>query len=219
MAKPTKAQDAEGEITFTIVKFGLKGSDATLQKGVDTLKAALIQAGIVPVQDSRQLRAAAPRQLTNGHEQVEADAAAVDETEVNDDVTEAPPAPVPRPSAPRAKPKVKNYTAIADPGFNTTSPTLMEVATQKNPNSDAKKFVVIAYWFKHHLKQPNVSNEAFYTAFRTIGWTLPTDIAATVRELRAARDQRLTKGTEPNTSMIAHLGEKAFDQMSKVDAA
>ena len=105
------------------------------------------------------------------------DADVVDADEVEDEVA----APAPKP--PRAKPKVKNYVAVPDPGFNSVQPSFKEFATGKNPASDAKKLLVIAYWFKHTLKQPNVSNEVFYTAFREMKWSVPTDIAQNVREL------------------------------------
>lgn len=213
MAKSPKGQDQEGEISVTMIKFGMKGSDASLQRGLDTIKAALAQAGFT-APEPRLLRANGAKQLPaaaiNGAEADEStDAEVVDAEQMEVEIA----APSPKP--PRAKPKVKNYVAVPDPGFNSVSPSFKEFATAKNPTSDAKKLLVIAYWFKHHLKQPNVSNELFYTAFREMKWSVPTDIAQNVRELRSARDQRLTKGTDANTSAIALLGENAVDDMGK----
>jgi hypothetical protein len=214
MAKTPRTQDGEGEITFTMVKFGMKGGDPTLQKGLDTIKAAFAAAGFVPTTEPKLLRQngtkQSPAALSHGTEREEAvDADLVDAEPVDEE------AAAPSAKPPRAKPKVKNYVAVPDPGFNTVSPLFKEFATAKNPSSDAKKLLAIAYWFKHNLKQPNVSNELFYTAFREMKWTVPTDIAQNVRELRSARDQRLTKGTDANTSAIALLGENAVDDMGK----
>lgn len=220
MAKHSKMdQDQDGEISFTMVKFSMKASDAGLQKGIDAIRSAFAQAGIgIPTQETKQLRTNGAKQVVMVGSQPElTDAEAIDEAmeiEVEEAVEER--APTRKASTPRAKPKVKNYTAIEDPGFNTTTPTLKDFATQKSPSTDPKKLLVIAYWFKHHLKQQDVSNEAFYTAFRAIGWPVP-NIAQTLRELRASRDQRLIKGSEANSSAIGLLGENVVDEMGKGD--
>lgn len=221
MARQSKVdQDQDGEISFTMVKFSMKASDAGLQKGIDAIRSAFAQAGIgIPTPEVRQIRANGAKQVVMvGSSQPEAaDAEAVDEAtdvEATEVVEER--APARKATSSRAKPKVKNYTAIEDPGFSTTDPTLKDFAAQKSPSTDPKKLLVIAYWFKHHLKQPDVSNEAIYTAFRTLGWTVP-NIAQTVRELRASRDQRLAKGSDSSLSVISLLGENAVDEMGKAE--
>ncbi len=220
MARHTKVdQDQDGEISFTMVKFSMKASDAGLQKGIDAIRSAFAQAGIGIPTETRQVRA-------NGNKQVVMVGSSHPEATEAEDVEEATDAeateiveeraPARKASTPRAKPKVKNYTAVEDPGFSSTNPTLKDFAAQKGPSTDPKKLLVIAYWFKHHLKQPDVTNDAIYTAFRTIGWTVP-NIAQIVRELRASRDQRLIKGSNPNSSEIGLLGENAVDEMGKAE--
>lgn len=217
MARHTKVdQDQDGEISFTMVKFSMKASDAGLQKGIDAIRSAFAQAGVGIPTETRQMRANGTKQVVMvGSSQPEAEdteeAIDVEATEIAEER-----APVRKVSTARAKPKVKNYTAIEDPGFGSTNPTLKEFAAQKGPSTDPKKLLVIAYWFKHHLKQPDVTNDAIYTAFRTIGWTVP-NIAQIVRELRASRDQRLIKGSNPNSSEIGLLGENGVDEMGKVE--
>ncbi|MCY1527114.1 hypothetical protein D9M68_621700 [compost metagenome] len=220
MARHTKVdQDQDGEISFMMVKFSMKASDAGLQKGIDAIRSAFAQAGVgIPI-EARQIRANGTKQVVMvGSSQPEAaeaeDAGEATDVEATEIVEER--APARRASTARAKPKVKNYTAIEDPGFGSTNPTLKEFAAQRGPSTDPKKLLVIAYWFKHHLKQPDVTNDAIYTAFRTIGWTVP-NIAQIVRELRASRDQRLIKGSNPNSSEIGLLGENAVDEMGKAE--
>lgn len=220
MARHTKVdQDQDGEISFTMVKFSMKASDAGLQKGIDAIRSAFAQAGVGISTETRQMRANGAKQVVMvGGSQPEAaeaeDAEEATDVEATEIVEER--APVRKASTARAKPKVKNYTAIEDPGFGSTNPTLKEFAAQKGPSTDPRKLLVIAYWFKHHLKQPDVTNDAIYTAFRTIGWTVP-NIAQIVRELRASRDQRLIKGSNPNSSEIGLLGENAVDDMGKAE--
>lgn len=220
MARHTKVdQDQDGEISFTMVKFSMKASDAGLQKGIDAIRSAFAQAGIGIPTETRQIRANGTKQVVMvGSGQPEAaeaqdfeEATDVEATDIVEERAQARKAPTAR-----AKTKVKNYTAIEDPGFGSTNPTLKEFSAQKGPSSDPKKLLVIAYWFKHHLKQPDVTNDAIYTAFRTIGWTVP-NIAQIVRELRAIRDQRLVKGSSPNSSEIGLLGENAVDEMGKAE--
>ena len=217
MARHTKVdQDQDGEISFTMVKFSMKASDAGLQKGIDAIRSAFAQAGVGFPTETRQMRANGTKQVVMvGSSQSEAeDAEEAIDLEAEDIVEER--APVRKASTARAKPKVKNYTAIEDPGFGSTNPTLKEFAAQKGPSTDPKKLLVIAYWFKHHLKQPDVTNDAIYTAFRTIGWTVP-NIAQIVREVRASRAQRRIKGSNPNSSEIGLLGENAVDEIGKVE--
>lgn len=209
MARHTKVdQDQDGEISFTMVKFSMKASDAGLQKGIDAIRSAFAQAGVGIPTETRQMRANGTKQVVMvGSSQTEAaeveDAGEATDVEATEIVEER--APARKASPARAKPRVKNYTAIEDPGFGSTNPPLKEFAAQKGPSTDPKKLLVIAYWFKHHLKHPDVTNDAFYTAFRTIGWTVP-NIAQIARELRASRDQRLIKGSNPNSSEIGLLG-------------
>lgn len=220
MARHTKVdQDQDGEISFTMVKFSMKASDAGLQKGIDAIRSAFAQAGIGIPTETRQIRANGPKQVVMvGSSQPEAaegeDFEEATDLEASEIVEER--ASARKASTARAKPKVKNYTAIEDPGFGSTNPTLKEFAAEKGPSTDPKKLLVIAYWFKHHLKQPDVTNDAIYTAFRTIGWTVP-NIAQIVRELRANRDQRLVKGSNPSSSEIGLLGENAVDEMGKAE--
>lgn len=219
MARHTKVdQDQDGEISFTMVKFSMKASDAGLQKGIDAIRSAFAQAGIGIPTETRQIRANGGKQVVMvGSSQPEAVEAENSEEATDVEATEIVEEPAPaRKAAARAKPKVKNYTAIEDPGFGSTNPTLKEFAAQKGPSTDPKKLLVIAYWFKHHLKQPDVTNDAIYTAFRTLGWTVP-NIAQIVRELRASRDQRLVKGSNPNSAEIGLLGENAVDEMGKAE--
>ncbi len=217
MARHTKVdQDQDGEISFTMVKFSMKASDAGLQKGIDAIRSAFAQAGVGLPTETRQIRANGTKQVVMvSDSQPEAeDAAEATDVEATEIVEER--APARKAPTARAKPKVKNYTAIEDPGFGSTHPTLKEFAAQKGPSTDPKKLLVIAYWFKHHLKHPDVTNDAIYTAFRTIGWTVP-NIAQIVRELRASRDQRLVKGSNSNSSEIGLLGENAVDEMGKAE--
>ncbi len=220
MARHTKVdQDPDGEISFTMVKFSMKASDAGLQKGIDAIRSAFAQAGIGMPTETRQIRTNGAKQVVMvGSNQPEASEAEDFEEATDVEATEIVEerAPARKASITRIKPKVKNYTAIEDPGFGSTNPTLKEFAAQKGPSTDPKKLLVIAYWFKHHLKRPDVTNDAIYTAFRTIGWTVP-NIAQIVRELRASRDQRLIKGSNPNSSEIGLLGENAVDEMGKAE--
>jgi hypothetical protein len=46
-----------------------------------------------------------------------------------------------------------------------------------------------------------------YTAYKVMGWALPTVPVQTMRELAATRDKRFSKGAEKGHYTINHVGE------------
>lgn len=210
MATRPKQSDGIGKVKFRVIEFELEGTDATLQDTIRGFTAALNRAsGAAP---ARLLGNGQTKQLENGpsHEEEAEDTIprAADDAEV----VEAAPQ---RPPQPRAKPKVVNYEILKDVVFDDVSPTLKEFAAIKAPPSDLSKYLVIAYWFKHHKKQPDVKPDHFYTAYRLLGWKVPRNPAAPVRELRSSRDNRLSKGTEQGFSTINQVGENTVDELGK----
>jgi hypothetical protein len=213
VATKPKTSDAIGKVKFRVIEFELEGTDASMQETIRGFTAALTRSSAQPV--TRQLRNAPTKHVEEGDavEPEIADEVVVDAEEVN---PADPPAQA-RSSSPRPK-KVVTYDIVQNIAFDDVTPTLQEFAVSKAPPSDMAKYLVIAYWFKHHKKRPDLKPEHFYTAYRLLGWKVPRDPAQPVRELRSSRDNRFSKGGEDGSSTINQIGENTVDALGKAKA-
>jgi hypothetical protein len=213
-AKPTEEQ--EGEISFSMVKFTMKGSDATLQKGLDSIKAAFVQAGFtVAPPEVRQLRPNAPRQFPMSGEELEVEAEEIEDAiEVQAAVAAAPFAPR-KASTPKKPP---NYKIIKELRFDDVSPTLDELVAEKKPETHLDRYLCIAHWFKHHKDLEDLTVEHFFTAYMHYGWSLPTNAATPIGDLRHQKRQQFVAGAVPGTSTIANSGERRIMEMGKAES-
>jgi hypothetical protein len=212
MAKTIKGQEQEGEISVTMVKFSMKGSDASLQKGLDTIKAAMVQAGFVPAAfEPRQLRSnAPPAQSSESGSSDEDFAEDVVEIEANEETSTTPR----KAGAPR-KAKATNYKVLQELEFEDVSPTLPEFVAEKDPQSDWDKYKCIAYWFKHHKGMPEITVEHFYTAYLLLGWKTPPNPYQPIADMRKSNRQWFSKGEEPRTYTINNVGERQVRELKK----
>lgn len=208
MATKPKTSDAVGKVKFRVIEFELEGTDAAMQETIRGFTAALNRNPSAPV--SRQLRGPAKHIESNGETGPAAEEEEVLDAEEVEEAEEVTHAARSRPAAPR---KVKTYEVMENLVFDDVSPTLKEFAKSKAPTKDLPRYLVIAYWYKHHKKQPPVTAGHFYTAYRLLGWKVPADPAAPMRELRATRDGRLSKGSETGTFVINQVGENHVDEL------
>jgi hypothetical protein len=217
MAKGTKSfQEPEGEISVSLVKFTMKGSDASLQKGLDTIKAAFVQAGFAVVPEVRHLRSPQPRQL-NGAERDDVEDNEVDEVEDASDVTEVAVAAAPAPRRPPVAKKPPNFKILKELKFDGVKPTLAEFVAEKKPDGHLDRYLCIAYWFKHFKEVEDLTVEHFFTAYMNYQWPLPTNAAGPMRDLRHQRRQLLIAGAAPATSTISNTGESRVVTMGKAE--
>lgn len=215
-AKPAAEQD--GEISVSMIKFTMKGSDASLQKGLDTIKAAFAAQGFAVVPEAKQLRTPAhARHLPSvgPSEDIEVDADEVeDATELEDEI----PAPAPAPRKPSTPRKPPNFKIIRDLKFDDVSPTLAEFVADKKPDTHLDRYLCIAHWFKHHKNVEDLTVEHFFTAYMHYSWTLPTNAATPVGDLRHQKRQWFLAGSVQGTSTIANSGERRVMEMGKGEA-
>jgi hypothetical protein len=214
MAKTTKSPDQDGEISVTMFKLTVKGSDTSLQKGLDTIKAAMVQAGFVAaVPEARQLRSnggAAPPVFPVAAED-DRDGEVVD-VETNEEET-ASSTPSRKSSTPR---KAPNYQVLQELTFEDASPTLPEFVGQKDPQTDWDKYKCIAYWFKHYKATPDLTVEHFYTAYLFLDWKTPPNPYQPTKDLR--KKKSFSIGQDRGTVTINNVGERQVRELKK-DAA
>ncbi|ODA00237.1 hypothetical protein A7P25_02030 [Achromobacter xylosoxidans] len=211
MAKKPAAEQ-EGEISISMVKFTMKGSDASLQKGLDTIKAAFAQAGFAISSDARPLRRPANSQLplVNG-EDIELEVDEIDDAPELEDTAPATPAPR-RPSTPRKPP---NFKIIKELKFDDVVPTLSDFVDEKKPENHLDRYLCIAYWFKHHKDLEDLTTQHFFTAYMHYRWPLPASADTPVRDLRHRKRQHFLAGDTQGTTTISNSGERIVLEMGK----
>lgn len=215
MAKQNKTPDQDGEVTFQFFKISIKGSDTSVQKGLDTIAATLVQAGMVQLPPTRQLRNAPPKHIA-----LENDGTPEDESE---DAPDAEPETEEASSAAQAskKPKEKwqpNYKMLNEINPDDVSPTLSEFMVQHPPGNTYEKYLAIAYWYKHVREIEDISVAHFFTAYKLLKWVPLADPSQPVRDLRAKGKQWLTAGSTRGTTTIKNLGEGMVLKFGKAAA-
>jgi len=93
-----------------------------------------------------------------------------------------------------------------------SEPSLKSYATNLNPKSDHKRFLVIAAWFHLHRKTDAISVDHVYTCFRHLGWS--TNIADFAQPLRALKHKQYFTSPETGKYAINHLGLAQVEKLT-----
>jgi len=213
MAKPMKPSgDQPGKVKIRVIEFEVEGSDATMQESLKSITAALnrgMTATPPPTRAVRYVQPPAAPQLDGADGGDAEEDAAVSGVEDADEMAASP--PTKKSSAPRKLPTPK----VVDVSFNDASPTLKEFVAEKKPDNDLRKYLVIAYWYKHHKSIGDLTVDHFFTAYRHLGWAVPRDPGMPIRDLRHKKRTQFGGGKERGTCVINHVGEEVVLQMGK----
>lgn len=204
MAKGRGNPEGTGKIKFRFVEFEMDGTDSSLEEGLKSIAAALNR-GMNPAIGTKLLRHNGPEQAIARPDEEEA---VVEEP--NDEEEPA------TPSAPRktaALRKVAPRKILDNFKLDDVKPTLKDFATTKNPNSDLKKYLVIAFWAKTYKNLEELTPDHFFTAYRALGWSTPKDPVQPIRDLVNPRNGRFSSGTAPGNGKINHIGEQVVIDM------
>jgi hypothetical protein len=202
--QPLKA-DQNGKMKVRIIEFELEGSDMSLQESLKSITAALSRPSVVVAARHQQrlgTTKAAAEIVTNGAGEPTEDLEHVEEVEQEDEPTVGAAAPKKQRKPPKmAAPNLVNIR------FDDGKPTFAEFVAQKDPKSDMQKYLCAAFWLKTCKSVNEVSIDHMYTAYKVMGWALPTVPVQPMRELAATRDKRFSKGAEKGHYAINHVGE------------
>ncbi len=215
MAKQTKpSNDQPGKVKIRVIEFEVEGSDATMQESLKSITAALNRGMTASPPPARAVRyvqspASSPHDGAeiNDSEGEQADSGAEDAEEI------AAPVVTKKSTAPRKLPTPK----VVEVNFSDVSPTLKAFAAEKKPDNDLRKYLVIAYWYKHNKQISELNADHFFTAYRHLGWTVPRDPGTPIRDLRHKRRTQFGAGKERGYCVINHVGEEVVLQMGKSD--
>lgn len=147
---------------------------------------------------------------SQANERAEADEAVeMEVNEVEEDVgeSEAPASAAPRTAKPRKPPRTPKVLDID----LTSEPSFEEFARSKSPQSDLKKFLVVAAWFKLHRDVDAITADHVYTCYRAVKW--PSNIADFNQPLRDLKARQLFTSGAKGQYSINHLGIAEVDKL------
>jgi len=86
---------------------------------------------------------------------------------------------------------------------------------QKNPTSDVKRYLAIAYWLKEYREVSEITMDHAYTCYRHMGtgWNVPKDAASPLRKMKSKQYGWMGNGSTAGSYAINHLGENEVNNM------
>jgi hypothetical protein len=205
-----KSAEQSGKVKIRVIEFEVEGSDSTMQESLKSITAALNR-GMTASPATRVRYVQPAPQLEDG--------TAADAAEPEGEEVEGESEPAVTPAAPRrvTSPRRPPAPKLLDIQFSDVSPTLREFVASKAPKNDLQRYLVIAYWYKHHRGTEEVNQDHFFTAFRHLQLTVPRDPRMPIRDLRHPKRTQFSAGKTRGSSVINHVGENIVLEMGKAE--
>ncbi|HEY2781978.1 MAG TPA: hypothetical protein VGI90_14440 [Steroidobacteraceae bacterium] len=198
----------KGKIKFRFIDFEMDGSDSTLQDAIKQITQAIGRPTAIKVQTASLTgpsKGGAEEVLDAEGDTTEEETQDTELEDDDDDQTTS----ADRASKPRRfkSPKVVQVDLR---GQNPLRPFLERIA----PDSDAKRYMAIAYWFKTFRDAPEIGPDHIYTAYKEMSWSnIPKDVGAPLRALKS--DGSFEKGAGKQAYILNHIGEGKVEDMIK----
>jgi hypothetical protein len=106
----------------------------------------------------------------------------------------------------------KAPTFLSNLDLSTAQVPLQEFVRTKSTTDLSDKYLVVATWFKEHLKVEEINNDHIFTAFRTLDWPVPDDPGNLFRSLKHKK-QYFDKGEGVGGYKITFLGTNYVAKM------
>src|SRR6266404_1929690 len=183
----------EGHIKFRVIEFEIDGGNDTLAEGIKALTTALSKSPVTTTVMSQRpaLPAGTPKRTAAATTETPAPAEGelfpepeTDTEEEHGDETNgnAAPARAKRPATPPPTLEI-----LDDIDLSTGKVPLKDFVAQKNPSDAYERFATIAVWYKENHDLDEVNAGRIYTAYRFLDWVPPSDVAQTLRNLKASK--------------------------------
>lgn len=206
MAKDRGSPD-KGKVKFKYVEFELEANDVTLQESLRNIATAIMRGNGTP---QKQVSGKAAPQIAvvgdGGEPQADE---AVEEQDI-ETVAAAASSTIPRVRRTLPTPKIIN-----DVDFTGASKPLKDFCAKAKLDENTtitRRYLAIAYWYKHYGNTGQVTMDHIHTAFRHMKWSTPADAASPLRDLKQ-KNQWLNKGEGKGAYAINHIGENEIIEM------
>jgi hypothetical protein len=193
----------KGKIKFRFIDFEMDGGDATLQDAIREITRAIGKPQTLKTTAALVASSGAQNQIVNDREEDDQDATnptSDDDTDV-DEQDDSGPKTIRRFKTPK-------IVSVDLKGENPLRPFLENLS----PDSDNKRYMAIAYWFKTYRQTQEVNPDHIYTAYKAMNWTtIPKDVGSPLRALK--KDGSFEKGSGKQAYAINHIGEAKVEEM------
>ncbi len=206
MAK-RKSNDGTSTSKMTVMVFQLEGDDATLQEGFRTISNAISR-----VMPTTGLQASLPAQhAPSGLPAPESP----DDSDV--DYIDAEPVVTSSSNGTNGSRKrsVKS-PQVLDLDFTSGEVPLKSFLTKFAGDQVTKRYLLIAYWFKHYGELEDVTMDHIHTGYRHMGWQTPKDASQPLRDMKSKQGW-FHKGDGRGSYKINHIGENEVMNIMKED--
>jgi hypothetical protein len=192
----------KGKIKFRFIDFEMDGGDATLQDAIREITRAIGKPAVIKVAPALAAAGGAQNPQADDVE----DEVDEDNDSSNDDESGG--------SDDAAKDKPKRYyksPTVLDIDLKSENP-LRPFLESLAPDSDAKRYMAIAYWFKTYRATSEVTPDHIYTGYKAMNWTtIPKDVGGPLRSLK--KEGLFRKGTGKYTYTLNHIGDSRVEEM------
>lgn len=199
---------------FRIVEFEVEGGSPAVAQGLQQIALAIGRANGEPKTVSRAVNGSGlPGTKKPEREQLALGLNSELEKDSDDEEVISPPAAAHegaalRRSAPRKRPSLQ----ILEIELSGGPVPLKTFCDSLHPDSDTKKYLVIAEWMKEHRKISGVTAEHIHTAYRHMAWTTPDEPIQPLRDMKR-RNGWFNKGAGKGVYEINHVGSNEVLKM------
>jgi hypothetical protein len=182
--KPASGPIEPQQEEMTVVVLRFKGSGHSLSKGFDAVSQAIAALGPAPA-NHRLVVQRTPAQLPPGEDVI--DAETQDLAEEHEVEETAPETSAPLNGKPK-KPVGPKQSFISE--FNLApagTPSLKEYCAEKNPQTEADKFLVASAWIQTHGGVDPFTGSHLFTCFRAMEWKTQVDMIQPLRALKSKK--------------------------------
>jgi len=193
-------KDDRGRVKFRVIEFELDGSDSALQDAIKGLTTAI----------SDRQKTAYKLTTGNGKAALPVSDEGVDTIETQDiaqQVEEISEVQAARPrNAGNGKPRAVARPKVIDLDLKSGDQSLKQYLETLNPETDSRRYLEIAYWFKHKRQIESIGMNHIYTAYREMGWNnVPAD---PLLPFRNGKNQGwFDSGAKRGEYTLNHIGE------------
>lgn len=203
------AKEDKAKVKMTVIHFETESDNATLQENIRAIAHTVSRA---LVSSPRPLSTSA--QLPAGNGGTADPVAEVDEEEAIDRET-MPSLSTSSASTKKGASRQYRTPQAVDLDLTSGDVPLRDFLEQKKPDSDIRRYLVIAYWLKKYRNIEEVTMDHAYTCYRDMGtgWQVPGDAAAPLRAMKGKQYGWMKGGSAKGAYVINHLGENEVGRM------
>lgn len=179
---PKNQFDDKGKVKFRFVEFELEGSNSTIEDSIKSIVSSMNRAPIGPVRtvppNKQTLQISSPTGNENGQ---------VEDLPMDESQTEDADEPREESRGEGTPGKPRKYTVpkfLKDLDLDSGTVSFKKFADEQKPESDNRKYIVIAAWLKKHRNLDVITPDHIYTCNQKMAWKTQRDVGQPFRQMK-----------------------------------